>query len=117
MIDQLKKDIEVINSNLEVLPKNNKKNIEKYVEYIDEVLVKYKPLLDNASSIINARYNEVLSKYKDLTYSEEYPKVDYFAIKLSDNRVFSYEKMNLDYLLFKLKSLVNPILICYPCAR
>lgn len=109
MIDQLKKDIEVINSNLEVLPKNNKKNIEKYVEYIDEVLVKYKPLLDNASSIINARYNEVLSKYKDLTYSEEYPKVDYFAIKLSDNRVFSYEKMNLDYLLFKLNNLSGNI--------
>ena len=35
MIDKINKDIENINSNLQILPKNSKKNMEKYNEYID----------------------------------------------------------------------------------
>ena len=40
-MDQIKADIESINSNLSVLPTNNKSNKEKYVEYLTECITKY----------------------------------------------------------------------------
>ena len=33
--NDLEKEINAINSNIEVLPTNNKKNVEKFNEYID----------------------------------------------------------------------------------
>ena len=104
MKNDLEKEIEQINSNIEVLPTNNKKNIEKYVEYIDQCLAKYKPMLTNCENEIKKRYNEVLAKYKDLTFAKKKKKIDYGSLKLSDNRVSCDEKMNLDYLFYKLNN-------------
>ena len=104
MKNDLEKEIEQINSNIEVLPTNNKKNVEKYVEYIDQCLAKYKPMLTNCENEIKKRYNEVLAKYKDLTFALNDTKIDYGSLKLSDNRVSCDEKMNLDYLFYKLNN-------------
>ena len=104
MKNDLEKEIEQINSNIEVLPTNNKKNVEKYVKYIDECLEKYKPMLANCENEINHRYNEILAKYKDLTFAQNNADIDYGSLKLSDARVSSDEKMNLDYLFYKLNN-------------
>ncbi len=107
MIENLNQEIESINSNISVLPKNNKKNLEKYNAYIDEILAKYKPMLEESERIIKARYQDTLSKYKNLTFSLEDDSMDYNSLKLSDERVFSSEKMNLEYLLYKLDTSSN----------
>ena len=104
MKNELETAIEKINSNIDVLPINNKKNIEKFNEYIDECLSKYKPLLASCENEIKHRYEQVLAKYKDLTYSQAKTDIDYNSLKLSDNRVSSDEKMNLDYLFYKLSN-------------
>ena len=104
MINEINSDIESINSNIEVLPKNNKKNIEKYNEYIDQCLNKYNPIVVACENEIKIRYSRIYNKFKDLVYTPIESKIDYNALKLSDNRVAASEKMNLDYLFFKLEN-------------
>ena len=104
MISDLNVEIEKINSNIEVLPTNNKRNKAKYIEYIDECLEKYKPMLDECEEEINNRLNALQAKYKDLTYTLVDTAIDYNSLKLSDTRVFCSEKMNLDSLFYKLNN-------------
>ena len=104
MIDKINAEIEKVNSNLELLPKNNKKNIEKYNEYVEECLSRFKPVFEACGTEIKNRYNETILKYRDLTFQETFPKIEYSTLKLSDVRVTSSEKMNLDYLFFKLEN-------------
>ena len=104
MKNDLEKEINAINSNIEVLPTNNKKNVEKFNEYIDECLAKYKPMLEECENEIRSRYNETLEKFKNLTFNLPEVKIDYASVKLSDKRVSSDEKMNLDYLFYKLNN-------------
>ena len=89
MINELNAKIEQINSNIEVLPTNNRKNKEKFIEYIDECLNQYKPMLQECENEIKRRYDEILVKYKDLTYSLLDTSIDYNSLKLSDFRAFS----------------------------
>ncbi len=103
MIDKVKEEIEKINSNIDVLPTNNKKNIEKYVEYISENLKTYEGKLDECVSEIKRRKEEIVNKYNAVSFTVEVDDMDYNTLKLSDSRCLSKDKMNLDYLLFKLK--------------
>ena len=104
MIDELNKKIDQINSNIEILPTNNKKNKDKYIEYLDECLNLYRPLLTECENEINNRLNALQAKYKDLTYTLVDTAIDYNSLKLSDSRAFSSEKMNLDSLFYKLNN-------------
>ena len=104
MINDINTEIESINSNLEILPKNNKKNIEKYNEYIDLCLAKYRPMVEACENEIKKRYAIIYVKFKDLVYTPIESTIDYKSLKLSDPRVTSSEKMNLDYLFFKLEN-------------
>ena len=104
MIETLNSEIEKVNSNLEVLPTNNQKNRDKYHKYLDECIDKYQGMLDEASNIIKSRYSEVLSKFKNLTYQLNNTDVDYNTLKLTDSRATCCEKMNLDYLFYKLNN-------------
>ena len=107
MIDNLNSEIEKVNSNLEILPTNNQKNREKFFEYINECITKYQGLLDESANIIKSRYSEVLSKFKNLTYQLNNTDVDYNTLKLTDSRAMCSEKMNLDYLFYKLNNSTN----------
>ncbi len=107
MIDKISKKIEAVNSNLEVLPKNNKKNREKFFKYLNDSIEEFKGLLKEAEAELIVRYDEVASKYKDLSYTLDDVTIEYDALKLSDVRVPSYEKMNLDYLFYKLDNVSN----------
>jgi hypothetical protein len=104
MIDKLQKEFDEITANLEILPTNNAKNVEKYIEYIDGYLKKYQEMFKDAESEINARYSETLSKYSTLKFEEGNISINYGSFKLSDSRVQSDEKMNLPYLFYKLRN-------------
>ena len=105
MIDKLNQEIEKVNANIELLPKSNKKNIEKYNEYIDECIQKFKPIFESCEAEIKKRYDYTLAKYKDLTFNLNPITIEYSTLKLSDVRVTSSEKLNLDYMFFKLENL------------
>ncbi len=104
MTSELQKEFDEITANLEILPTNNAKNVEKYVEYIDAYIKKYTQMLKDAESEINSRYTETLSKYQTLKYEEGNISINYNSFKLSDSRVPSDEKMNLPYLFYKLRN-------------
>ena len=104
MTDKLQKEFDEITANLEILPTNNAKNVEKYIEYIDGYLKKYQEMFKDAESEINARYSETLSKYSTLKFEEGNISINYGSFKLSDSRVQSDEKMNLPYLFYKLRN-------------
>ena len=103
MIDSVNKDIEKINSDIEVLPKNNAKNIQRYNDYIEECIVKYSSSSNECEAEIKRRISENESKFKDLTFEVKENTIDYNTLKLSDQRVRVSEKMNIDYLFFKLE--------------
>ena len=103
MIDKINENISAINSNIEVLPKKTKKNLEKVQEYIDDSINKYKYLLDKDLEEINSRRDAILNKYNTAGYQQLETNMDYDSIKLSDPRAKSSEKLNLDYLFYNLE--------------
>ncbi len=107
MIEKINENIETINSNIEVLPKKTKKNLEKYQEYLDDCIKKYQYVLDKDIEEINNRCREVENKYSGLTYPTIDTSIDYDSIKLSDRRAKSSEKLNLEYLFYRLEHSSN----------
>ena len=107
MIDKVNEAIETINSNIEILPKKTKKNLEKYTEYLDDCIKKYQYILDKDKEEIEFRCNRVIDKYKELSYSVIDTNIDYDSIKLSDKRASSNEKLSLDYLFYNLAHASN----------
>ena len=107
MIDKINESINTINTNIGILPKKTKKNLEKYEEYIDDCIKKYQYILDKDKEEIDARCKRVEDKYKDLTYSVIDTSIDYDSIKLSDKRARSSEKLSLDYLFYNLEHATN----------
>ena len=97
MIDKVNESIAAINSNIEILPKKTKKNIERYTEYLDDCIKKYQYILDKDREEINNRCTNVENKYKDQTYTIIDTSIDYDSIKFSDKRARSSEKLGLDY--------------------
>ena len=107
MIDSIKADIESINSNLSVLPTNNKKNEEKYDEYLNECIAKYEGLLTECENEIVRRKTELVNKFESNPLYNAEIEVDYDAMKLSSPVCASNEKMNINYLLYKLQNTNN----------
>ena len=102
MIEKVNNDIENINNNIEILPKNNKKNLEKCAEYIDECISKYKGTMEEILKEVDNRVKNIEAKYKNLTYELKQDDIKYNSIKLSDKRVRSSEKLNLEFLFYNL---------------
>lgn len=104
MIDEINKEIEQINSNINVLPTNNKKNIAKYVEYINECLTEFETKLEECRNEVILRKNNLAYKYESIPFNLSEVNINYDDIKLSDIRCASNEKMNLNYLIYRLKN-------------
>ena len=102
MIEKVNKDIENINNNIEILPKNNKKNLHKYALYLDECIDRYKFIMEEILKEVDNRFKSIESKYKDLKYEIKQDDIKYNSIKLSDKRVRSSEKLNLEFLFYNL---------------
>lgn len=100
MIQEIQDEIKLIKDNINTLPKNNKTNIQKFKDYVDDIKDKYNNKFKNVS-------NEILDRYNKLTVMEtvELTKesLDYEFLNLVDSNTNSYEKMGLDYKIYKLK--------------
>lgn len=104
MMDQIKADIESINSNLSVLPTNNKSNKEKYVEYLTECITKYEGKLSECENEIIRRKTEYTNKFESNPEFKDEIEINYDALKLSNMSCASNEKMSINYLLYKLSN-------------
>jgi len=107
MIDKINENIETIISNIEILPKKTKKNLDKVNEYIDDTVKKFNFLLDKDLEEINSRRDAVINKYNTENYQKLDTSIDYDSIKLSDIRANSSEKLNMDYLFYALDNSNN----------
>ncbi len=104
MIESINTAIEQINSNISVLPTNNKKNLAKYTQYISDNLTSFTKVFDECTAEIKSRRDEIINRYNSISLTLEIDDMDYNSLKLSDMRCASKEKLNLDYYLFKLKA-------------
>lgn len=102
MKEELLKEIEVEKEILSTLPKNNKKNIDKYVDRISEELKKYQSKLELVKNEMVSRKEMISSKLP-----KEEPKSDSSRIDRILNEYCwfnsyntSYEKMEFDRILY-----------------
>ena len=121
MIEDVKHDIEVFDSNIKVLPNKTKKNKDKIMEYVDDNIAKYKGMLSECISEINSRVERITSRYTNEPYKLAEATLDYDSLKLSDSRVplterldiektfydIEYSDGDLDYINKKLERLFN----------
>ena len=59
MLNKIKNEIKQINNNIDVLPKKNKDNRLKVIEYIDDNINKYLKIKESIDSEIVKRYNRI----------------------------------------------------------
>ena len=104
MIDSINKEIEAINSNLSVLPTNNKKNQEKYIEYLNETIADFESRLAESKNELTSRKDALVQRFESNTFSNEKIEMNYASLKLSDPKCSSSEKMELSYLIYKLRN-------------
>ena len=99
--------IEKIEAEKEILatmPKNNKKNIAKYLEKIEQLKKEYTNLLDKSVREMKKRYDNTI----DIKSNEEIEKnnaelerISKILVILNDAQT-SYEKMGLDKIIYKI---------------
>ena len=96
MIDEIKSEIEAINSNIKILPTKTKKNKEKYLEYLDINIERYSNLLKECTKEINSRVERITKKYNRDGGVFQDATLEYDSLKLSDKRVPLTERLNLE---------------------
>ena len=104
MIEDIKKDIEVEKEILSTLPKNNKKNIEKYKDNISKELEKYKSKKEDILNEMKSRKEKILNK---LPKEEFISKTESLDKIINEYHWFStyntsYEKMEFDKILYNI---------------
>ena len=103
MLDKLTKDISLDKEVLESLPTNNKKNLNKKLEEVSTRYNTYIKLRDDV-------YNELLNRLKPYLeisfndYNDVVKSIDelYKALTFSNNLSDSYEKLNIDKIVYSL---------------
>lgn len=96
MIEDIKHDIEIFNSNIKVLPNKTKKNKEKCLEYVEDYLSKYKHMLSECVGEINTRVDRITRKYTTDRYNLLEATLDYDSLKLTDSRVPITERLDIE---------------------
>lgn len=118
MKEQLQKEIDKINENISILPKNNKTNKQKYNDYIDKQIKIYKDKLEDIKKEISSRYNKYLEEFNNDVDIPKLKDIDNNLIRCLSKQTSSYEKMNLAYYFYELShfyehnlSKINEIII------
>ena len=97
-MEEIIKKIEAEKEVLSTMPRNNKKNIQKYVQKIQELKNEYQEAEDKI-------FIEIKKVYKNITSVEENPKINKKSAEIEELSKFleildtaqtSYEKMGLD---------------------
>ena len=104
MIDELNEYYNGIKNVMEIMPTNNKSNINKKVAYIDEEIKKDDERIDCVEKEIESRLN----KFNMFNVDENISKYEIELKKCNildewNNYNTSFEKMHLDYYLYQLK--------------
>ena len=103
-MEEIIKKIEAEKKVLSTMPRNNKKNIQKYVQKIQELKNEYQEAEDKI-------FIEIKKVYKNITSVEENPKINKKSAEIEELSKFleildtaqtSYEKMGLDKRIYKL---------------
>ncbi len=104
-IQELIEKIEVDKELLTTMPKNNEKNIEKYSKKINEIQQGYESQKNEILTILNKRYNKGID-------IKENPEINELEVRLKtienilyllNEKTTSYEKMELDRIIYKLR--------------
>ena len=104
-IQELIEKIEVDKELLATMPKNNEKNIEKYSKKINEIQQGYESQKNEILTILNKRYNKGID-------IKENPEINELEVRLKtienilyllNEKTTSYEKMELDRIIYKLR--------------
>lgn len=103
MIEDVKHDIEVFNSNIKVLPNKTKKNKDKVMEYIDDNISKFRGMLSECTGEINARVERINRKYTEERYTLGSSTIDYDSLKLSDSRVPLTERLDIEKIFYDIE--------------
>ena len=83
MLNKIKNEIKQINNNIDVLPKKNKDNRLKVIEYIDDNINKYLKIKESIDSEIVKRYNRILNIENNQKLEElENKSIDYDLVKI-----------------------------------
>lgn len=103
-MDKILEKIESDKEILSTLPKNNKKNITKYMEEVKKLETEYQQFQDNILKEIQKRYDKIL----DVKECEEIEKLEVQIKEIEtmldtiDDIKTSYEKMGMDRKIYKL---------------
>ena len=103
-IKKINDQIEVDKEILSVLPVNNKKNLKEYKLKCEEIKKNYENYLENINSEIKRKAVKINSIQQNPKIDELYQQIkEMEKIKLLDKNITSFEKMDLDEILFVLK--------------
>ncbi len=102
--NEIMEKIEVEKEILSTMPKNNKKNQAKYLEKLEQTQKEYTNLLDKITKEMKKRYQKAIDIERDEKVDKlnsELKKIEKILLILDDNKT-SYEKMELDKIIYKI---------------
>lgn len=104
IIEKINNQIDANKEILSVLPKNNKKNLQAYKEKAAEIKAEYEKYSEDILSEIKRRAIKINSIIPDPKIANTEQEIKYMEkIKLLDKNITSFEKMELDEILYVLK--------------
>lgn len=104
-IQEICEKIDIEKEILNAMPKNNEKNIQKYKEKIEQLKAEYKGIYNKIENELNSRYKKTI----DIEPMDEKIKIIDKKINTIENELSllnnvktSYEKINLDRIIYKI---------------
>ena len=106
MTEQLNEKINSVKEVLSNMPKNNKKNKVKYMEYLSNLIKEYQQLIQELKNEIKCRQDKILTKLKhntiDFSDTKTKKKGCEEALSILNPYNTPYEKLHLDKLLYEI---------------
>lgn len=102
--DEIIEKIEVEKEILATMPKNNKKNIGKYLEKIEQLQKEYTSFFNKVTKEMIKRYESIMNLKSDDKIEKantELKRIDEILLILNETKT-SYEKMGLDKIIYKI---------------
>lgn len=102
MKNELSQEFNSLKEALEIMPKNNKKNKAKYLEYINDKLETYQSLEKNILKEINIRANKIYNSSVSTSFNDKSLDKIKEEIDIQNEWNTPYEKSKLDYYIYEI---------------
>ena len=102
MKNELSKEFNFLKETLEIMPKNNKKNKAKYLEYLNDKLEHYQSLEKDVLKEINIRANKFYESSNFISFDNVLLDKIKEEIELQNEWNTPYEKSKLDYYIYEI---------------